>query len=40
LGNLGRVEADPLPFHSRPFSLNLTLPPLAVVFLKPEDADR
>jgi len=36
LGNLGRVEADPRPFHSRPFSLSLTLPPLAVVFLKAE----
>ncbi|UCG11773.1 MAG: alpha amylase C-terminal domain-containing protein, partial [Deltaproteobacteria bacterium] len=36
LGNLGGVEASPIPFHGRPHSLNLTLPPLAVVFLKTE----
>lgn len=34
-GNLGRVEAVPVPFHGRPFSLTVTLPPLAAVFLKP-----
>jgi 1,4-alpha-glucan branching enzyme len=34
LGNLGGVEADPLPFHSRPYSLDLTLPPLAAIFFK------
>ncbi len=33
-GNLGGVEADPIPTHGRPYSLSLTLPPLAVVFLK------
>ena len=33
-GNLGGVEALPFPVHGRPFSLRLTLPPLAVVFLK------
>jgi 1,4-alpha-glucan branching enzyme len=32
-GNLGAVEAAPVPFHGHPFSLNLTLPPLAVLFL-------
>jgi len=31
-GNLGGVEAAPLPFHGQPFSLNLTLPPLGAVF--------
>jgi 1,4-alpha-glucan branching enzyme len=33
-GNLGGVEAAPVPCHGRPYSLNLTLPPLAVVFFK------
>jgi 1,4-alpha-glucan branching enzyme len=33
-GNLGAVEAAPIPYHGRPFSLNLTLPPLGAVFLK------
>jgi len=34
LGNLGGVEAEPIPVHGRPYSLNMTLPPLAIVFLK------
>ena len=34
-GNLGGVEAAPIPLHGRPYSLTITLPPLAVVFLKP-----
>jgi 1,4-alpha-glucan branching enzyme len=33
-GNLGGVEASPISSHGRPFSLNLTLPPLGVVFLR------
>ena len=33
-GNLGGVEAAAIPFHGRPYSLSLTLPPLAVVFFK------
>jgi len=33
-GNLGGVKAAAIPFHGRPHSLNLTLPPLAVVFFK------
>jgi hypothetical protein len=28
------VEAVPVPAHARPYSLNLTVPPLAVLFLK------
>ncbi|MFZ7110385.1 MAG: 1,4-alpha-glucan branching protein GlgB [Desulfatiglandales bacterium] len=36
-GNLGGVEAAPVPFHGLPFSLNLTLPPLGAVFFKQED---
>jgi len=35
-GNLGGQEASPVGYHGRPFSLNLTLPPLGAVFLKSE----
>lgn len=34
LGNLGGAEAAPIPCHGRPYSLNLTLPPLAAVFFR------
>jgi len=34
LGNLGGVEAEPIPFHGRPYSLSLTLPPLSIVCFK------
>jgi len=37
-GNLGGVEAVPIPFHGRSYSVNLTLPPLATVFFKPQEA--
>jgi 1,4-alpha-glucan branching enzyme len=33
-GNLGGVSATPMPYHGRSHSLNLTLPPLAAVYLK------
>ncbi len=33
-GNLGGVEAAPVPIHGRRFSLSLTLPPLGAVFLR------
>ena len=33
-GNLGGVEAVPVEFHGRPWSLVLTLPPLAALFLR------
>jgi 1,4-alpha-glucan branching enzyme len=36
-GNLGGVEAVPLPSHGQPCSLALTLPPLATVVLKEID---
>jgi len=36
-GNLGGAEAAPIPSHGRYHSLNLTLPPLGVVFLKGEN---
>ena len=34
LGNDGGVPAVPEPWHGRPYSLRLTLPPLAIVILK------
>jgi len=34
MGNMGGVQAEEIPTHGRPFSLNLTLPPLAALFLK------
>ena len=33
-GNMGGVEAAPVPWHGRLYSVNLTLPPLSVVFFK------
>ena len=36
VGNLGGLEAEGIPAHGRPWSLSLTLPPLAAVFLKAE----
>jgi 1,4-alpha-glucan branching enzyme len=35
-GNLGGLAAAPLPIHGRPFSLNMTLPPLGIVVFQPE----
>jgi len=34
VGNLGGVHAEAEPTHGRPYSLKLTLPPLAALFLK------
>jgi len=36
MGNLGGVEAVPVPWHGRPWSLTITLPPLAAVFFRQE----
>jgi 1,4-alpha-glucan branching enzyme len=36
VGNLGRVESEPVAWHGREQSVRLTLPPLAVVVLEPE----
>jgi 1,4-alpha-glucan branching enzyme len=33
-GNIGGVEAVPLPRHGRPYSLSLTLPPLGALFFR------
>ncbi len=35
-GNMGGVDAAPLPAHGRFHSLTLTLPPLGALFLRPE----
>jgi 1,4-alpha-glucan branching enzyme len=37
VGNLGGVEAIPEPWHGRPASARLTLPPLGVLWLAPGD---
>ena len=39
-GNLGGVEAAPVPAHGRYYSVSLTLPPLSVVFFKAPHAGR
>ena len=33
-GNFGGLQASPLPIHERPFSLNITLPPLGIVLFR------
>ncbi|RMH31504.1 MAG: 1,4-alpha-glucan branching protein GlgB [Nitrospirae bacterium] len=35
LGNLGGVQAEPVPWHGQPYSLRIMLPPLAVLLFKP-----
>jgi len=37
LGNLGRLTAEDSPLHGQIASLELTLPPLAVLLLRPVD---
>jgi 1,4-alpha-glucan branching enzyme len=37
MGNLGRVEAVAQPCHGRPYSAELTLPPLGALFLRAND---
>ncbi len=36
VGNLGGVRSEAVPWHGRSHSVRLTLPPLAIVILKPE----
>jgi 1,4-alpha-glucan branching enzyme len=36
-GNLGGVEATPLPFHGRHYSLSVTAPPLGIAVFKREE---
>jgi 1,4-alpha-glucan branching enzyme len=40
VGNLGSLEASPVPAHGRAQSLSLTLPPLGAVFLRRRPAAR
>jgi 1,4-alpha-glucan branching enzyme len=40
LGNMGGVEAQPVPSHGRPRTLALTAPPLACVVLSPVETPR
>jgi 1,4-alpha-glucan branching enzyme len=35
VGSLGAIEAEPIPWHNQPFSAELTVPPLATVWLVP-----
>ena len=35
-GNFGGLSTVPLPIHGRPFSLNMTLPPLGIVIFRPK----
>ena len=37
VGNLGEVVAEHRPLHGREWSLDLTLPPLSVVFFQAEE---
>jgi 1,4-alpha-glucan branching enzyme len=37
-GNMGAVDAGPIPLHGRKWSVNLTLPPLGAVFLTPDQS--
>ncbi len=41
MGNLGKLESTPVPYHGRPASVVMTLPPLAMVVLeKTEEAPK
>ena len=37
VGNLGGVEPEPIPWHDQPVSAEITLPPLAALWLIPDD---
>ena len=36
VGNAGGVRAEPIPWSERPYSIKLRLPPLAVMYFKPQ----
>jgi 1,4-alpha-glucan branching enzyme len=36
VGNLGAVSPEPIPWHNQPFSAEVTLPPLAALWLVPD----
>ena len=37
VGNFGGVETEPIPWHEQPFSAEMTLPPLAALWLVPDE---
>jgi 1,4-alpha-glucan branching enzyme len=37
VGNLGGIQPEPIPWHDQPFSAELTLPPLAAIWLVPDE---
>jgi 1,4-alpha-glucan branching enzyme len=37
VGNMGAVEAEPVPWHDQPFSAEVALPPLGAVWFVPDD---
>jgi 1,4-alpha-glucan branching enzyme len=37
VGNLGGVLAEPMGWHSQPYSAEVTLPPLGTLWLVPEE---
>ena len=37
VGNLGAVDSEPVPWHGQPVSAPVTLPPLATLWLTPDD---
>jgi 1,4-alpha-glucan branching enzyme len=37
LGNLGEIKPEPIPWHDQPYSAELTLPPLAAMWLVPDE---
>jgi 1,4-alpha-glucan branching enzyme len=39
VGNLGSIEAVPEPWHGRPASATVALPPMGVLWLTPEPED-
>jgi 1,4-alpha-glucan branching enzyme len=36
MGNQGGLNSEDKPWHGKPYSLNITIPPLAVLYFKPE----
>jgi 1,4-alpha-glucan branching enzyme len=36
VGNLGAIQPEPIPWHDQPFSAEITLPPLAAIWLVPD----
>jgi 1,4-alpha-glucan branching enzyme len=38
IGNMGEVHAEERPWNDQPYSVEVTLPPLSVIWLRPHDA--